>query len=137
MDSISDMPAPAELLRVVVPDSPEFILENGERRHRGYVPSLEVWNTMTRLHVAFPAKGIEGESQRFRLVDDQGEEYHITSGSGSSINGLMSLHSMSFPPLRMPISEVRVEVALIPSGSVINTMSDLEPLWKTLSTVSL
>ncbi|NOJ59733.1 hypothetical protein [Arthrobacter sp. 260] len=138
MDEFDDFPALVELRKVLTPENPQFILEDGQLRHRGYFISLEVWNVRTRIHVAFPAKGLGGGHPRFRLLGDEGQKYAgIVGPSATAENDLMSFYSLSFEPLQHGTTEVKAEIAIVPAGVVVEDASELDSLWSDMGKVSI
>ncbi|WP_423184311.1 hypothetical protein [Arthrobacter sp. NyZ413] len=82
--------------RTIVVPNPEFVVRAGGHQARGYVTSIEIWNKMTRVLIAFPATPIPSdEFQAFRLVDSLGNMHEHPGGSSTS-NGLYSFHDYRF-----------------------------------------
>lgn len=111
-----EFPQTLELKRVVVVQDPEFIADSGGNKSRGYVPSIELWNNMTRVNVAFPATPLavsQGTMQAFSLRTGNGEELKRMGATAGS-DGLVSLHSLTFGPIPEGTQEVELRYAVTP-----------------------
>ncbi|MDQ0030161.1 hypothetical protein [Arthrobacter bambusae] len=109
MDEILQIPEMHLLQKVVVADNPEFVVELGGLRFRGYFTSLEIWNTMTRAHVLLPATSLNQLSLLGRLVDQNGDVSAFKGGNGGS-DGFMSSQAFTMEPIRDTATRVTLQM---------------------------
>jgi hypothetical protein len=136
MDATLQMPETHLLQRVAIPDSPEFVVELGGLRFRGYFTCLEVFNTMTRAHVLLPATSLDKLSFLAQLVDQDGNISGLLGGNASS-DGLMSQQTFVLEPVSSPAKRVTLRMCDINSKKLGPSESIYDYEYKDVASVKL
>lgn len=108
-DNLDGMPVTHLLKRVVAVPEPEFVVTVHGRRLRGYATSVELWNTMTRFHLVFPATSLDQLHILGRIVDNNGAVYRFQTGGGSG-DGLMSEQTVALDPVSETASSITLQI---------------------------